>query len=92
MNYSKVKFEIYTSSYNLNSLKSSLKTLLIEFDKDFYIYETKLHFDDNENYKSCNSFKLEFICNKDLALEVITIIKKIINDKSPYFNIIPIIN
>ncbi|MBU5454061.1 hypothetical protein [Caproiciproducens sp. MSJ-32] len=92
MNYSKIKFEVYTSYDKLNILKNSLYPLLIEFDKDFHIYETKLRVKNEKNQKEDNSVKLEFICNKDLALEVITTLKKVTNDKTPYYNIIPIIN
>jgi len=91
MNYSKIKFEVYTSSDKLKTLKYSLHRLLNEFDENFHIYEIKLYLEEKENNDS-NSFKLEFVCNKDFALEVITVIKKVFTDKIPYFNIIPIIN
>ena len=84
MNYNTIKFEIFLSETLLLELKNSILKFLSEYDDNinFYFFE--------DFFKNC--IKLEFLCNKDYAFEIISIIKNFSKDKKVEFNIIPIIN
>lgn len=84
MNYNTIKFEIFLSETPLLELKNSISKFLSEYD-------------DNVNYNFFKDFykdciKLEFLCNKEYAFEIISIIKNFSKDTKIEFNILPIIN
>lgn len=106
MNYIKVKFEIYLSNTYLDKFIKELNNIgSLCFDFEENIYFTTLINNYHEKQSSNNkinsdtessilydNIKLEFQCDKDIALEVINLIKKIHLSKYPVYNILPIIN
>lgn len=106
MNYTKVKFEIYIPFNYLDKLRESLNktdSLTIgNYDNCMSVSEVTGYFrplkgsnpySGKENSLSIEKeAKIEFRCDKDLALEVINVIKKVHPYEEPVYNIIPIIN
>jgi len=84
MNYNTIKFEIFLSEPLLLDLKNSIFKFLSEYDENVNYNFFK------DFYKDC--IKLEFLCNKEYAFEIISIIKNFSKDTKIEFNIIPIIN
>lgn len=84
MNYNTIKFEIYLSEHLLLDLKNSILKFLSEYDDNINFNFFK------DYYKDC--FKLEFLCNKDYAFEIISIIKNFSKEVKIQFNVLPIIN
>ena len=106
MNYTKVKFEIYLSDTYLDKFINELDNigmLCLGHEKNNYfivlinnlsekqVSNNKLN-SSTEKSILYDNIKLEFQCDKDIALEVINLIKKIHLSKHPIYNIIPIIN
>lgn len=101
MNYTKVKFEIYLSDTYLNKFIDELDNiglLCLSYEKNNY-FITSVNNVSNNKIKSSeektdllDNVKLEFHCDKDVALEVINLIKKIHLTKNPVYSILPIIN
>ena len=106
MNYTKVKFEIYLPYNHVDKLMESINktgALTIgNYDNCISITEVTGYFRPlkgstpylgKENSLSIEKeAKMEFQCHKDLALEVINVIKNIHPYEEPVYNIIPIIN
>ncbi|MBQ6820760.1 MAG: cytochrome C biogenesis protein [Clostridium sp.] len=106
MNYTKVKFEIFIPISHIDILREAINktgALTIgNYDNCISTTEVNGYFrplkDSNpylgkENTLSIEKeFKMEFRCNKDLALEVINVIKAIHPYEEPVYNILPIIN
>lgn len=94
MNYTKVKFEIYLSDTYLDKFISELDnigSLCSDYEKNnYFITLTSNH--SSEKTTLHDNIKLEFQCDKDIALEVINSIKKVHPSKNPIYNILPIIN
>ncbi|WP_300383273.1 hypothetical protein [Clostridium sp.] len=106
MNYTKVKFEIYLSDTYLDKFINELDnlgSLCLGYEKNNYfiilvsspyekqISDTKISTNPSITTLHDN-IKLEFQCDKDIALEVINLIKKVHLSKHPIYNISPIIN
>ena len=106
MNYTKVKFEIYVPLSHVDKLREALNNTgalnIGKYDScisiadvtDFFIpLKTSHPYLGNENELSIEKeAKMEFRCHKDLALEVINVIKAIHPYEEPVYDIIPIIN
>lgn len=94
MNYTKVKFEIYLSDTYLDKFINELDnigSLCFDYEKNNY-FITLANNHSLEKSTLYDNIKLEFQCEKDIALEVINSIKKIHPSKNPIYNILPIIN
>ena len=106
MNYTKVKFEIYVPFSHVNKLREAINNtgalIIGKYDNCISITEVTGYF---RPLKSSNPYlgkenelsiekeaKMEFRCDKDLAIEVINVIKAIHPYEEPEYHIIPIIN
>ena len=106
MNYTKVKFEIYVPFSHVNKLREAINNtgalIIGKYDNCISITEVTGYF---RPLKSSNPYlgkeyelsiekeaKMEFRCDKDLAIEVINVIKAIHPYEEPVYHIIPIIN
>lgn len=106
MNYTKVKFEIYLSDTYLDKFINELDNIGIlcagHKINNYFIFLTNNLYEkqitsitptsSTEKSILFDNIKLEFQCDKDIALEVINLIKKIHLSKHPIYNILPIIN
>ena len=106
MNYTKVKFEIFVPLTHLEKWRESINNTgaltIGNYDNCISITEVKGYFRPlqgsnphlGKQNELCieNEAKMEFRCHKDLALEVINVIKAIHPYEEPVYNIIPIIN
>ena len=106
MNYTKVKFEIYIPSSHVDKLRDAINNTgaltIGKYDNCISITEVTGYFRPlegskpylgNENKLSIEKeLKMEFRCHKDLAIEVINVIKVVHPYEEPVYNIIPIIN
>lgn len=106
MNYTKVKFEIYIPIDFIEKLREGINktgALTIgNYDNCISITEVTGYYrplkDSKPYLGKVNSLsiekeaKMEFRCQKDLALEVINVIKEIHPYEEPVYNIIPVIN
>lgn len=106
MNYTKVKFEIYVPYDHIDKLMKSINNTgalnIGNYDNCCSITEVTGYFrplkGSNPYLGKENSLsiekeaKMEFQCHKDLALEVINVIKAVHPYEEPVYNILPIIN
>lgn len=106
MNYTKVKFEIYLPSTHVDKFREALNNtgalIIGKYDNCMSTTEvtgyfrplkdSKPYLGEENNLSIEKEIKIEFRCHKDLALEVINVIKAIHPYEEPVYNIIPIIN
>lgn len=106
MNYTKVKFEIYLPPTHLDKFMEAInRTGALTIGNYDYCFSTtevtgyfkplkgsKPYLGKENNLSIEKEIKMEFQCHKDLALEVINVIKNIHPYEEPVYNIIPIIN
>ncbi|VYU11702.1 cytochrome C biogenesis protein [Clostridium tertium] len=106
MNYTKVKFEIYLPFDFVEKLREGINrtgALTVgKYDNCISITEVSGYYrplkGSDPYLGKANSLsiqkeaKMEFTCSKDLALEVINVIKNIHPYEEPVYNIIPVIN
>ena len=106
MNYTKVKFEIFIPSSHIDKLRDALNNtgalIVGKYDNCISTTEVNGYFRPLEGSNPylgkendlCieKEIKMEFRCHKDLAIEVINVIKSIHPYEEPVYNIIPIIN
>lgn len=106
MNYTKVKFEIYLPLTHVDRFREAINNtgalIIGNYDNCISTTEVTGYFRPlkgsspylgKENSLSIEKeVKMEFRCHKDLALEVINVIKAIHPYEEPVYNIIPIIN
>lgn len=106
MNYSKVKFEIFIPLNYIDKFREALNktdALIIgNYDNCMSVSEVSGYFRPLKNSKPFlgeenklsieKEAKIEFTCEKDLAFEVINVIKQIHPYDEPVYNILPIIN
>lgn len=106
MNYTKVKFEIYIPLSHVDKLREGINNTgaltIGKYDNCMSITEVMDYFrplkgskpytgKENDLSKEKEA-KIEFRCHKDLAIEVINVIKAIHPYEEPVYDIIPIIN
>lgn len=106
MNYTKVKFEIYIPLSHVDKLREGINNTgaltIGKYDNCMSITEVMGYFrplkgskpytgKENDLSKEKEA-KVEFRCHKDLAIEVINVIKAIHPYEEPVYDIIPIIN
>ncbi len=106
MNYTKVKFEIYIPFSHVDKLREAINNTgaltIGKYDNCMSITEVIGCFrplkgsnpysgEENDLSKEKEA-KIEFRCHKDLAIEVINVIKAIHPYEEPVYDIIPIIN
>ncbi len=106
MNYTKVKFEIYIPLSHVDKLREGINNTgaltIGKYDNCMSITEVMGYFrplkgakpytgKENDLSKEKEA-KIEFRCHKDLAIEVINVIKAIHPYEEPVYDIIPIIN
>ena len=106
MNYTKVKFEIYIPLSHVDKLREAINNTgaltIGKYDNCMSITEVMGYFrplkgskpytgKENDLNKEKEA-KVEFRCHKDLAIEVINVIKAIHPYEEPVYDIIPIIN
>ena len=106
MNYTKVKFEIYIPFSHVDKLREAINNTgaltIGKYDNCMSITEVMGYFrplkgskpytgKENDLSKEKEA-KIEFRCHKDLAIEVINVIKAIHPYEEPVYDIIPIIN
>ncbi|MDV4152752.1 cytochrome C biogenesis protein [Clostridium sp. AL.422] len=106
MNYTKVKFEIYLPLTHIDKLREAINNTgaltIGKYDNCISTTEVKGYFKPLEgarpysgkvnNLSIEDEIKMEFSCHKDLAIEVINVIKAIHPYEEPVYNIIPVIN
>lgn len=106
MNYTKVKFEIYVPLEYVDKLREAINrtgALTIgNYDNCMSISEVNgyfrplkganLHLGKEGNLSIEKEAKIEFRCDKDLAFEVINVIKNLHPYEEPVYNIFPVIN
>ena len=106
MNYTKVKFEIFIPLDHVDKLREALNktgALTIgNYDNCISVTEVLGYFRPLKNSKPFlgdegklsieKECKIEFRCEKDLAFEVINVIRTVHPYEEPVYNILPIIN
>ncbi|MGG7145125.1 cytochrome C biogenesis protein [Clostridium nigeriense] len=106
MNYTKVKFEIFIPLDHVDKLREAINNTgaltIGKYDNCISITEvtgyfrplkgSKPYLGEENNLSIEKEGKMEFRCHKDLALEVINVIKAVHPYEEPVYNIIPVIN